>query len=343
MSDRNNTKDAAYQYDPLDRLTNTHSTQRFYNGTRIATEIQEERKTSFFENGSIPLAELHPEEAAILLATDVQASVLHRTRPALNQTMTYGPYGHHPTADHLHGAQGFNGQLPDEITGHYLLGQGYRAFNPVLMRFNSPDNKSPFSIGGLNAYAYCSGDPVNRQDPSGHFSLASIGMVLMAANKFKRLRRSTLMLTKQASTPKVGIQGKVLTNHYKTLLSEERKLLNSSYLSKGQEPRKIIKTSSDLYANNVGRQQKFVLNKSGQMAVALTESKTSNNYISHPTIADVLGEKQVISAGTLWMGSMGEVVVTNRSGHYRPSVQDLAPAVEFLRKMGFEPDVMSFN
>ncbi|RMV69560.1 hypothetical protein ALP05_02115 [Pseudomonas caricapapayae] len=62
---------------------------------------------------------------------------------------------------------GFNGELLDSITGHYLLGNGYRAYNPVLMRFNSPDSLSPFGKGGLNAYAYCAGDPVNRSDPDG--------------------------------------------------------------------------------------------------------------------------------------------------------------------------------
>jgi RHS repeat-associated protein len=63
---------------------------------------------------------------------------------------------------------GFNGERPDPVTGCYLLGNGYRAFNPVLMRFNSPDSWSPFGRGGLNAYAYCVGDPVNRHDRNGH-------------------------------------------------------------------------------------------------------------------------------------------------------------------------------
>lgn len=36
------------------------------------------------------------------------------------------------------------------------------------MRFHSPDNMSPFGEGGLNAYVYCEGDPVNFVDPEGH-------------------------------------------------------------------------------------------------------------------------------------------------------------------------------
>lgn len=67
-----------------------------------------------------------------------------------------------------HQAPGFNGECRDPLTGHYLLGNGYRAFNTVLMRFNSPDSFSPLGEGGLNAYAYCTGDPVNQVDPSGH-------------------------------------------------------------------------------------------------------------------------------------------------------------------------------
>lgn len=35
------------------------------------------------------------------------------------------------------------------------------------MRFNSPDRISPFERGGINAYAYCEGSPVNWQDHSG--------------------------------------------------------------------------------------------------------------------------------------------------------------------------------
>ncbi|WP_263597304.1 RHS repeat-associated core domain-containing protein [Pseudomonas fluorescens] len=63
---------------------------------------------------------------------------------------------------------GFNGELREARIGWYLLGNGYRAYNPILMRFHSPDSWSPFGRGGLNAYMYCVGDPVNFSDPTGH-------------------------------------------------------------------------------------------------------------------------------------------------------------------------------
>jgi RHS repeat-associated protein len=69
---------------------------------------------------------------------------------------------------------GFNGEQLDPVTGLYLLGNGYRAYSPTLMRFLSPDSMSPFGAGGLNAYSYCLGDPVNRVDPTGHVSWQSI-------------------------------------------------------------------------------------------------------------------------------------------------------------------------
>lgn len=67
-------------------------------------------------------------------------------------------------------ALGFNGERLDPISGTTHLGNGYRAYNPVLMRFNCPDGWSPFGRGGINPYAYCAGDPVNRADPTGHHS-----------------------------------------------------------------------------------------------------------------------------------------------------------------------------
>jgi len=84
--------------------------------------------------------------------------------------LQYTVYGHDGGED-CSSVLRFNGHRKDPVTGHYLLGNGYRAFNSVLMRFNAPDSLSPFDEGGLNAYCYCSNDPVNNVDPSGHNGL----------------------------------------------------------------------------------------------------------------------------------------------------------------------------
>lgn len=103
-----------------------------------------------------------------LLVTDPQNSPLRAVGSGDLAAVAYCAYGHRVDGEGLSGLPGFNGERADPLTGHYLLGNGYRAFSPVLMRFNSPDSWSPFGGGGLNAYAYCAGDPVNRSDPTGH-------------------------------------------------------------------------------------------------------------------------------------------------------------------------------
>ena len=73
---------------------------------------------------------------------------------------------------------GYTGARQDLVAGGYPLGNGYRIYSPELMRFFQPDSMSPFGRGGLNAYVYCSGDPINHDDPSGHFGELGILGVL---------------------------------------------------------------------------------------------------------------------------------------------------------------------
>jgi len=114
-----------------------------------------------------------------MLACDGTNSVLFETNSGSINEFTYAPYGHRseelPGSTHL----GCNGQLKEEQTGCYLLGNGYRAFSPLLMRFHSPDSWSPFGDGGLNPYSYTMGDPVNHIDPTGHVRWGALLAVLM--------------------------------------------------------------------------------------------------------------------------------------------------------------------
>ncbi|MBA6062280.1 RHS repeat-associated core domain-containing protein [Pseudomonas juntendi] len=85
-----------------------------------------------------------------------------------HQGLGYTPYGYQATTMSL---LGFNGDRLDPASGYYPLGNGHRSFSTSLMRFISPDRMSPFATGGLNSYAYCLGDPINRHDPSGENSV----------------------------------------------------------------------------------------------------------------------------------------------------------------------------
>lgn len=161
-----------YQYDALDRLVTRTllgeaMVRRFYQAGHLITEVQGDEHRSFLRADTRLLAQKELSTTA-LLATDQQNSVVQAGTAAF----AYAPYGHGETVD----VPGFNGELPDPLTGHYLLGNGYRAYNPVLMRFNSPDSLSPFGEGGLNPYVYCKADPVNRRDPSGHANEWELGL-----------------------------------------------------------------------------------------------------------------------------------------------------------------------
>ena len=165
-----------YQYTALDKLSACTlgaqpSSQRFYLGERLSTEIQGAVQHSIMQHEDQLLAQRQRQAGTLhthLLATDQQRSVLTLLDASRPQHLAYSPYGHRTSENGLLSLLGFNGERPDPVTGHYLLGNGYRAFNLVLMRFNTPDSWSPFGKGGLNAYGYCVGDPVNRSDPTWH-------------------------------------------------------------------------------------------------------------------------------------------------------------------------------
>ncbi|WP_119143577.1 RHS repeat-associated core domain-containing protein [Pseudomonas reidholzensis] len=106
------------------------------------------------------------QASALLVQTDPAGSTLVARNQASRHAMAYGPYGH-LAEDAAVTSLGFNGQWREPTLEGYLLGNGYRLYQPGLMRFYSPDRHSPFGDGGVNGYCYCSGDPVNHVDPTG--------------------------------------------------------------------------------------------------------------------------------------------------------------------------------
>jgi len=170
-----------YHYDGFDDLVELSqpdkvTTQRYYYAGRVANEVSGEDSSIVVRHGGalVGQQQLGLNAGAQLFGTDQQQSVLATLGKEQLTDCAYSPYGHRPAEGGLFSLAAFNGEQLDSVTGLYLLGNGYRAYSPTLMRFLAPDSMSPFGAGGLNAYSYCLGDPVNRVDPTGHISWQSI-------------------------------------------------------------------------------------------------------------------------------------------------------------------------
>ena len=117
----------------------------------------------------------------LLLATDLQQSVLAELDCSGPNRLAYTAYGSQSGQRTAGSHLGFNGQLRERPTGWYHLGNGHRVYNPVLMRFHSPDRLSPFGKGGVNSYTYCEGDPINFEDPTGQYGQAIARLIQLSA------------------------------------------------------------------------------------------------------------------------------------------------------------------
>ncbi|WP_205704446.1 RHS repeat-associated core domain-containing protein [Burkholderia stabilis] len=129
-----------------------------------------------------------------MLLIDKSGSVLGVYAASRVSLRNFTPYGHEHSQNRLLLLLGFNGEFL-ETDGFYLLGNGYRAYNPVLVRFHSPDRWSPFDRGGRNAYGYCKADPVNNMDPSGHSAISSLFRRLFGVSRWSRSATLRIMET----------------------------------------------------------------------------------------------------------------------------------------------------
>ncbi|WP_247255642.1 RHS repeat-associated core domain-containing protein [Pseudomonas moorei] len=317
-----------YHYDPLNQMTShtvsdTPASLRFYRKNRLTTEIQGAVGYSIVQHDDLLLAQQQHQQNAhdsTLLATDLQRSPLHTLKKnAQPQPIAYSPYGHRSVVSALLSLSGFNGERQDPVTGHYTLGN-YRAFNPVLMRFNSPDSLSPFGRGGINAYTYCLNDPVNRVDPNGHFSASSL--IKPFSFLKKQIARPYYKLASQSrsatSTPLTNRFDRKYTNLIEDLIAAEK-------INKGDLKLTVIKSKEDLNIIKLKElDHKYILTQDNTLVVGSftpDPSKSSKYEPKHSSIARIYEKftssegAGVVSAGVITRTNHG-YQVTNYSGHY---------------------------
>ncbi|MBV4531572.1 hypothetical protein HU719_009140 [Pseudomonas sp. SWRI107] len=140
----------------------------FYQNNKLVTFEHGLQLRSILRDNDRPLAELSLSGGNGVLATDDHHSVLVKFNGDTTPAQAYTAYGQNPAPQSARPLCGFNGEYYEATSACYLLGNGYRAYSPALMRFHSPDSWAPFGSGRVNAYAYCSADPINHCDPSGH-------------------------------------------------------------------------------------------------------------------------------------------------------------------------------
>lgn len=348
-----------YHYDPLDRLVGTTPTdddglQRFYCKSRLATETQGAAQRSIFQQGKQLLAQQKQQDDLIetsLLATDQMRSVLLILKVNRPCPISNSPYGHRPKENGLLSLLGFNGERSDPITGHYLLGNGYRAFNPVLMRFNSPDSLSPFGKGGLNPYVYCLGDPINREDSSGHVSWlrglnASLDFINKRVKGFFRTADSTTS-SKNTNFSDFGnfyseVEApNILKNKMPFFIKIESRQFVDFQKAVNKSLIKELATGEDLKSLVHDYYYKFVFTDKQQLVVGGSPGTTAGHFLSHPVLSLYSNSPRITSAGYITRVGDNSYEIDNITGHYRGGFETLPQVAEKIR--GFGADVESIG
>lgn len=169
-----------YQYDAQDKLIVQYlpdgQINRYYYANHHISNAEIGNKKITWFNDSTYKSFGHMSETSHQ-KKQYQYGLLTNGTPCLVQSgdaishLSYTPYGFRCLFSNSPGQTGIH---IDPVTGWYFLDNGYRVFNPTLMRFHSPDSWSPFNKGNINPYIYNLGDPINRIGINGHPSTSGI-------------------------------------------------------------------------------------------------------------------------------------------------------------------------
>ncbi|MEX5503217.1 RHS repeat-associated core domain-containing protein [Pseudomonas putida] len=233
----------------------------------------------------------------------------------------YDAYGHFLFQGHSMAMSAFNGAVVDLITVNYMLGNGHRVYNPRLMQFQSADSLSPFSRGGLNAYSYCSGDPVNRVDPSGRSWLRRFWQqVTGGPKKVQKMQR--LVNTNQ---DRLEFEVPITDKNIKRQLA---------WLT-------VVNDSADmstLFKEGNSVTHKWLVSDRGELIVG--SFQRAEVYSTHASFAQIAARDHRTSANVVAAGEFAikdrRLIMTNYSGHYKTPYDRLWPVKMHMEQLGIE-------
>ncbi|MCE0852300.1 MULTISPECIES: RHS repeat-associated core domain-containing protein [Pseudomonas] len=143
----------------------------FYLKSQLRQVLRDKACQVCFRIAQRVFAELSKVEVAtqqVLIYQDSAGSIIGRSYSKATVSLMYAPYGCSARETALEALLQYNGERLDSLVNGYFLGNGERLYSVVRPGFLSYDSPgSPFGNGGLNGYAYCGGDPINHNDPSG--------------------------------------------------------------------------------------------------------------------------------------------------------------------------------
>lgn len=269
--------------------------------------------------------------ACALLMSDAHASVLQI--PTHGNGRAYCAYGYHQPFGKVPVLLAFNGECAESQTGNYLLGNGNRTYNPVLMRFHSTDPYSPFEHGGLNTYAYCLGDPINNFDPTGNWpwSRNSSSRSASFGDHSILMNQVEAQFSREKKWRDDALRGHASGESYGRSLTWEKAEI------------KRVEGKEDLVKTAPTKSSSWVLTRDGSFVVGTFA--VNGPKLSHAAIADYAGttllvSPEVIAAGELKVIGKKEIFFDDRSGHYLPHPGTRSLVREYLNDIGIAAKYM---
>lgn len=247
---------------------------------------------------------------------------------------------------------GYTGCRYSAVSDQYLLGNGYRGFNPIVKRFMGQDNLSPFSLGGVHGYEYTGSDPVNHTDPNGRmFGIPGLFVFLMVAGEVtEEVVATTSVVTLGAEEMVVeatdmAVAGEELVDATLVKTPQQTGLFNRKhgdfeiennlakmYTSSGEAQVSMVSSPEDLsIVSDTTKSHKFIFTEDGTLAIGSINKKLDPKVLSHPCLAARAGGGDISSAGYIYR-IKDKMFVVNHSGHYTPDFDTLRTVQRHIKE-----------